>query len=69
MNLLFVFDEYSDIENEYTVRQLGDVMMDTLHNPNKRRRKGESIIGEMTRQYVLIDILYAVALMLSIPKR
>jgi Delta6-protoilludene synthase len=55
MNLFFVFDEYSDIEDEHTVRELSDIVMDALRNPDKPRPRGESIVGEIARQYVLIS--------------
>ncbi|EMD32850.1 hypothetical protein CERSUDRAFT_161387 [Gelatoporia subvermispora B] len=51
MNLFFVFDEYSDIADEGTVRQQADIIMDALRNPHKPRPKGECIIGEITRQF------------------
>ena len=53
MNVFFVFDEFSDVEDEATVRTLADIIMDALRNPNKARPSGESIVGEITRQYVL----------------
>jgi len=50
MNLYFVIDEYTDIEGADTCREIIDVIIDAIHNPEKPRPSGESILGEMARQ-------------------
>lgn len=51
MNVFFVFDEYSDIADEKTTQKFADIIMDALRNPHKPRPAGESLVGEITRQY------------------
>ncbi|KAJ7721503.1 terpenoid synthase [Mycena metata] len=51
MNLFFVFDEYTDCVNKAEVQQLADIVMDALRHPHKARSSGESIIGEIARQF------------------
>ncbi|RPD59287.1 terpenoid synthase [Lentinus tigrinus ALCF2SS1-7] len=51
MNLFFVFDEYSDVEDERTVQVFADIIMDALRNPHKTRPAGEPVLGEITRQF------------------
>lgn len=50
MNLIFVFDEYSDISCEEEVCQQAGIIMDALRNPHKPRPKGEWVGGEVARQ-------------------
>ena len=52
MNLLLLFDEYSDVEDEKTIQEFASIMMDALRNPHKPRPAGESLLGEVSRQYV-----------------
>ena len=58
MNLFFVFDEYSDVEDEHTVQTFADVIMDALRNPHKARPAGEPVLGEIARQCVLLTARY-----------
>ncbi|TFK47567.1 terpenoid synthase [Heliocybe sulcata] len=51
MNFLFLFDELSDVEDEKGVRAQADSIMDALRNPHISRPTGESILGEVTRQF------------------
>ncbi|KAI0638650.1 terpenoid synthase [Trametes polyzona] len=51
MNLLFVIDEYTDVEVAPAVQEAANVVMDALRNPQKPRPDGEVILGEITRQY------------------
>ena len=50
MNVVFVYDEYSDTSYEDEVQVMADVMMDALHNPHTPRPEGEWVGGEVTRQ-------------------
>nr|BBH51501.1 putative sesquiterpene synthase [Clitopilus sp.] len=51
MNLFFVIDEYTDIEDEVHAAMVASVTMDALRNPFKPRPRGEIIIGEIARQF------------------
>ncbi|KAI0292481.1 terpenoid synthase [Multifurca ochricompacta] len=51
MNVLFLFDEYSDVANEDEVQVMAKIVMDALRNPHTPRPKGEWIGGEVTRQF------------------
>ncbi|KDQ57646.1 hypothetical protein JAAARDRAFT_35337 [Jaapia argillacea MUCL 33604] len=51
MNLFFVFDEISDEAEGPVVRHLADVIMDALRDPYSPRPTGESVLGEITRQF------------------
>lgn len=53
MNLFFVFDEKSDISDEYQTRLQADCIMDALQNPPKPRPPGEWIGGVIAQQYVI----------------
>lgn len=59
MNFFFVFDEYTDLEDEHQVRVLSDIVMDALRNPGVPRPEGECIIGEIARQCVVLSIVYS----------
>ncbi|KAH7870382.1 uncharacterized protein C8R40DRAFT_1258098 [Lentinula edodes] len=51
MNVFFVFDEYTDVENEIVVAQLGIEIMDGLRNPHKCCNiKGGSILRKMAAE-------------------
>lgn len=50
MNLLFVIDEYTDVEQESAVQEIVDVAIDAIRNPNKPRPAGEVVLGEIARQ-------------------
>ena len=50
MNLLFVIDEYTDVEQESAVQEIVDVTINAIRNPNKPRPAGEVVLGEIARQ-------------------
>ena len=52
MNVLFVIDEYTDVETTSGVREISDIVLDALNNPDKPRPKGELILGEIVRDSV-----------------
>ena len=52
MNLLFVIDEYTDVESAPAVREIVDVIIDALNHPKKPRPEGEILLGELARQYI-----------------
>lgn len=52
MNLFFLIDDHTDLLNELNTSMVVEASMDALMNPDKPRPEGESIIGEVTRQYV-----------------
>ncbi|KAI0293867.1 terpenoid synthase [Multifurca ochricompacta] len=51
MNMVFVFDEYTDRATAEEAQVYADIAMDALRNPHVPRPKGEWIGGEVTRQY------------------
>lgn len=57
MNLVFMFDEYSDAADARGARMQADVMLHALINPDIPRPMGEWIGGEATRQYVEAPVL------------
>ena len=50
MNLYFVWDDHTDPLTAEEVRAIADCSLDAIHNPDKERPEGESVIGEITRQ-------------------
>ena len=52
MNVLFVLDEYTDVAPPHVVREMVDIVIDALYNPDKPRPEGEIVLGELTRQSV-----------------
>ena len=50
MNLLFMIDGYTDVEQESVVQEIVDVAIDAIRNPNKPRPAGEVVLGEIARQ-------------------
>lgn len=50
MNLFFIIDEHSDVENINGARLQADIIMDALRNPDIPRPSGEWIGGEVARQ-------------------
>lgn len=50
MNLFFIIDEYSDVENTDGARLQANIIMDALRNPDAPRPSGEWIGGEVARQ-------------------
>ena len=53
MHLLYIADEYTDVESAVGTQEISAIVLDALHNPDKPRPAGESIIGEMIREYRL----------------
>nr|AQH32583.1 terpenoid synthase [Polyporus brumalis] len=51
MNVLFLVDEYTDFQPAPVVREITGVVIDAILNPDKVRPEGESILGEVTRQF------------------
>ncbi|KAK5652877.1 hypothetical protein OQA88_9543 [Cercophora sp. LCS_1] len=51
MTLFYVFDEYTDVEDETVTRQMSQIIMDGLRNPNKARPEGECPLGEIARDF------------------
>lgn len=52
MMLFFVYDEYTDNAADADgVRIYANIVKDVLQNPHPERPQGESILGEITRQY------------------
>ncbi|KAH9005726.1 terpenoid synthase [Lactarius hatsudake] len=51
INVLFVFDEYTDVVREEEVQVRANIGVDALRNPHKPRPKDEWIGGEMTRRF------------------
>ncbi|CCL98631.1 uncharacterized protein FIBRA_00633 [Fibroporia radiculosa] len=56
MNLFFVIDEYTDVEDVATCRQMVDIVIDALNNPYKPRPEGEILLGEVARQFWALAI-------------
>ncbi|KAG1745752.1 terpenoid synthase [Suillus lakei] len=50
MNVYFIVDEYTDIENAAVTKEIVDIVLDALHNPHKMRPEGECILGEIVRR-------------------
>ncbi|KAL7282764.1 terpenoid synthase [Trametes coccinea BRFM310] len=51
MNVFFIIDEYTDVEPAPVVREMIDAVIDAVHNPYKPRPAGETILGEVVRQF------------------
>ncbi|KAK0200178.1 terpenoid synthase [Desarmillaria ectypa] len=51
INLLFVFDEYTDNVSVKVVRQYADIVMDAIRNPLKARPTGEVVLGVIAQEY------------------
>lgn len=52
MCMFFLYDELTDHESEEGAAMIASIIMDTLKNPSAPRPRGESIMGEIVRQYV-----------------
>ena len=52
MVLFYVYDEFTDIEDERGASRIADSVMDALRNPDKPRPAGEFRVAELARQYV-----------------
>ncbi|KAK0209711.1 isoprenoid synthase domain-containing protein [Armillaria fumosa] len=51
MNLLFVFDEYTDSETPDVVRQYAEIVKDALRYPFKPGPSNEVVLGTVAQQY------------------
>ncbi|KAF7982707.1 hypothetical protein HWV62_26552 [Athelia sp. TMB] len=51
MHTLFVLDDYTDLLDGPGARALCNATLDAIMNPDKARPEGESIIGEIARQF------------------
>ncbi|KAI0296936.1 isoprenoid synthase domain-containing protein [Multifurca ochricompacta] len=51
MNMIIMFDEYTDMATADAAQVFADIAMDALRNPHVPRPKDEWIGGEVTRQY------------------
>ncbi|KAJ7234681.1 hypothetical protein C8J57DRAFT_1089574, partial [Mycena rebaudengoi] len=51
--LFFLIDEYKDVESGPAVREMTDAVLDALNSPCKVRPQEETIIAEVTRQYIV----------------
>jgi hypothetical protein len=60
MTLFYAFDEYSDVEDEVVTRQMADALIDGIRNPDKPRPQGESCLGKMARQSVILQTFMSV---------
>ncbi|KAG1747566.1 terpenoid synthase [Suillus lakei] len=49
MNVFFLVEEYTDVENGAVTKEMVDIVLDALHNPHKIRPEGECILGEIAR--------------------
>ncbi|EIW79743.1 terpenoid synthase [Coniophora puteana RWD-64-598 SS2] len=47
----FVVDEYTDVGSAPVVQELVNVMMNAFEHPHEPRPEGESILGELSRQF------------------
>ncbi|KAG2155762.1 terpenoid synthase [Suillus clintonianus] len=59
MNLFFLVEEYTDNENEAVAKERMDIVIDAVRNPHEIRPEGESIIGEVARQFWAYAIQFA----------
>lgn len=50
MQVFFVLDEYSDVEETANVVEMVNIIKDALHNPHKPRPENEILLGELARQ-------------------
>ncbi|KAJ6535981.1 terpenoid synthase [Mycena vulgaris] len=62
MMLFFTFDEYTDVLSAHEVRKYADIVMDALRNPGKPRPQGETVVGEVARQFWALGIQTATPL-------
>ena len=53
MIVLFLMDEYTDVENATKTAEIVDIAIDALKNPQQPRPEGEVILGEVIRQSVI----------------
>ncbi|KAF8638389.1 hypothetical protein AX17_002250 [Amanita inopinata Kibby_2008] len=51
MNLFFVIDEYTDVEDASAIPEMVDIVKDALHDPHKPRPESEIILGQITKEF------------------
>nr|BDI63119.1 sesquiterpene synthase [Trametes versicolor] len=51
INILFVVDEYTDVESAPAVREIADMLVDAVYNPQKPGQAGELVLGKMMREW------------------
>jgi len=51
MHVLFLVDEYTDVEPAHVVREMVDIVLDAMKNPHKPRPQDEVVLGEIARQF------------------
>ncbi|KDR73462.1 hypothetical protein GALMADRAFT_72334 [Galerina marginata CBS 339.88] len=51
MNLLFLYDDYTDIADGDKANKIRDTVMDAFRNPHKERLAGDLILGAMARDF------------------
>jgi hypothetical protein len=51
MALFFMYDEFTDNVDGDGARAYADLVLDVLRDPHAERPRGESKLGEITRQY------------------
>ncbi|KAG1809646.1 isoprenoid synthase domain-containing protein [Suillus subaureus] len=51
MNVFFLLEEYTDNENGAVTKDMADLVIDAINNPQKIRPEGECILGEIARQF------------------
>ncbi|KAG6905986.1 hypothetical protein DXG01_016457, partial [Tephrocybe rancida] len=56
MNLFFVIDEYTDVEPAPVVREMVDVVIDALNNPDRPRPEGEILLGKVAQEFWQLGI-------------
>ena len=61
MNVFFVFDEYTDVEDADVVREMVDIVIDAIRHPEKPRPEGEVLLGELARQCVCSPLTQSLA--------
>ena len=54
MYLECLIDDQTDVEPLPVVRELVDIMIDALHNPDKPRPEGEPVLGRIVKESVIV---------------
>ena len=62
--LLLLIDDQTDIESTPVVRELVDIMIDALNNPDKPRPEGEPVLGRIVKEFV-VALLHSNASLIS----
>lgn len=50
INILFVVDEYTDVEPAPAVKEIADMLIDAVYNPQRPGQAGELVLGKMMRE-------------------